>query len=165
MLGAGKRVDDIWRFMYFSMQGEPTGMAKSSSLSCRLRMSQESPTSGCTKVGRQQGVKETSAAHFAALQMAPDIQEKTLQRYPLHLQPVWQETFPLQPNTWWSFIWMQPLSHSLTAGDENPQICPKSSVPDHVGKDNCLVRKEQPIGLWLLTLSAAEGSADGGAYV
>lgn len=45
------------------MQGEPTsprrlGLAKSSSLSCRLMMCQGSPTSGCMKVGRQQGERK-----------------------------------------------------------------------------------------------------------
>lgn len=53
---------------------------------------------------------------------------------------------------------MQLLSHSLTVGDEYPQIRPRSVIPGHVEKDNRLLRKEQQIGLWLLVLSAAEGS-------
>lgn len=32
-------------------------------------------------------------------------------------------------------------------------------------KDNCLLWKGQQIGLWLLTLSAAQGSTDGGASI
>lgn len=83
----------------------------------------------------------------------------------LHPQPGSQETFLLQPNTRCSFIWTPLLSHSLTAGDENPQICPRSSVPGRVEKDNCLLWEEHQIGLWLRTLSVAEGSDDGGAYV
>lgn len=53
---------------------------------------------------------------------------------------------------------MKLVSHTLTASDEYPQIYPRSVVPGHVEKDNCLLWKEQQIGLWLLILSAAEGS-------
>lgn len=150
------------------MQSEPINprrlrLAKSFFLLFRLDVCQGSSTSGFAQRwegGR--GERKPWLPISPLLKWLPPSGEK-LHRKPLPVSTAWlMGNLSTQSNVWWSFIWMHFLSHSLTAGDENPQICPWRSVPECMEKDNCLLWKGQQIGLWLLTLSAAEGSANGG---